>query len=151
MIYCLQKMKQTHWLLIMLGPQKSHHCQTWNECCLSWNRKLTAKLELNCKIYKSYTKHLESQFLLSELPSELKKFGRCLEYIRSLKKPFGKLSVAQQQVSILILVPDQVDQVSLDQVQIRCLAYDVTYCYNLGFLHTNKVSSSILIKCLPPY
>jgi len=39
----------------------SRHCQTWIERRFSWNKKLTAKAESNCEIYKSYTKCWKGQ------------------------------------------------------------------------------------------
>ena len=47
-IYCLNKMKQSHWLLcvakIVIGLGKSRHCHAWIErsLFLEWNWKLTA-------------------------------------------------------------------------------------------------------------
>ena len=66
---------------------------TWKSLLMEW--KLTAKAELNCKIYKSCRKYWKSKVsfvIRTALWAE--KLGRCLENCRSWKNTFGKLVVA---------------------------------------------------------
>ena len=54
--------------------------------CVSWNRKLTAKLTLNCEIYKSNTNNGKVMpVFVIKAPLSAEKLGRCLEYWWSWK------------------------------------------------------------------
>ena len=87
------KMKQSRWLLCVcettvIGPGKSHHCQTWLAwLLLEW--KLTAKAELSCEIHRSSRKCWKSQVQSNVLsatadglaPSCMKKSKSLLLYL----------------------------------------------------------------------
>ena len=71
---------------ILIGPRKLCHYQL-ESSNTTWGMKLSAKAELNFKIYKILKKLLESQvsFLSSQQPWEPKSLDVCLEYCRSWK------------------------------------------------------------------
>ena len=67
-IYCLFKMKQSHWLLCVAKncdwSRKITPLLNLTRAALLVGWKLTAKAELNCEIYKSYREYWESQVTL---------------------------------------------------------------------------------------
>jgi len=93
-IYCLCKMKQSHWLLYVAKScdwsRKITPLSNLTRASLLVEWKLTAKAELNCEIYKSYRKYWKSQvsfchqsspvsqkaWKLSWILQELKKYAR---------------------------------------------------------------------------
>ena len=83
-IYDLYKMEQFHWLVCVakncgcsrkITPLSNRLSNLiWASPLVEWTAIMTAKAELNCKIYKSWSQMLgkSSQFLSSEQPCEPK-------------------------------------------------------------------------------
>ena len=82
---CLFTMTQFHWLLcvarVVIAREKSRHCQS-----LLVERKLTAKAELNCEIYKSWRECWKNQVSFCHRSSPLSQKAWTLPWkLRELK------------------------------------------------------------------
>ena len=101
-IYCVYKMRQTHWLLcVVVGPGKSRHCHTWLESPFSWNENLQRKQNWTAKssnLKKKNTGKVKSVFFprkawtLPSILQELKEYTRktcaCSQHWRPFDSSF---------------------------------------------------------------
>ena len=97
-IYCLYKMKQSHWFLcavlrLVIGPGKSRHCQTQVLRCFTWNENLQPKQNWTAKSrnLKENAGKVKSVFVI-RVALWAERLGCCLESSRSWKNTQGKLA-----------------------------------------------------------